>query len=305
LSDNNNCYSRNGRNGVNSGVRGYLLKKLDAKKFLPGFLDALEEDPSARKDVHLGPEKLEDERSSVWILQCPANVNLGELVSGKKINLEGTTQLESEAGGGGKLYEAVGLPKSEDSGMGENLVALLPDESGELKLVAAPVKGYIMVRESLEELPMPKLLPNPKPHHTLPEGIKERHPIYGADFNKVFEEIAASQKKSKKKKKKRREEPEEVETTIVTETPRKSKKSKLNGTATPEVIKVEPITPRKKKRDERINGIITNGLTNGNHSEDSPSASKNKKSLKKEVFEEPAPELIKRKSKKSKSKLET
>jgi len=304
-----------------NGVAGYSLRRLDPKKFQPGFLDSVEEDPNGVGDVHLKAEDIEEESNRVWILQCPANVNLGKLIGGKKINLGGTTQLELELESSAceaKQYEAVGLINSGETGKPTSMMALLPDESGELKLVAAPINGYIMIRESLEELPVPKLLPNPKPHHTLPEGIKERHPIYGADFTKVFQEIASrSNNKQKKKKKKRRvngdddliDTPQKLS---EIETPHKSKKSKLNGSipASPILIKTESFTPKKKKRtvDHHTDGTNYHGLLNGHRTfseELKPSFSSSLNSNTGAIPEDGETDIVKKRSKKSKRKLET
>lgn len=60
--------------------------------------------------------------------------------------------------------------------------------------------GHIIIRESIQELPVPKIdIPKTKPR-TLPVGIKERHAVYGADFTKIVERMESSARKKKKKR---------------------------------------------------------------------------------------------------------
>lgn len=67
-------------------------------------------------------------------------------------------------------------------------------------LVTVPVQGHIIIRERVKELRLPEILiPTEKPRK-LPDGIKERHPVYGSDFTKILEEMEAAPIKKKRKK---------------------------------------------------------------------------------------------------------
>ena len=159
------------------------------------------------------------------------------------------------------------------------------------------------MKEKIEEIPIPVLKPEPKPHHKVPDGIKQRHPIYGVDFEEIIKSrgVSDSAKPKKKKKSKKHDSRDDEELSApAVEDRRKSKKSSqpelvinnsdetdhrskkksryVNGLANG-FIKEEPETPsehkkKKKKRhreeSESLNGSYVNGYTNGHHeSEDS------------------------------------
>ncbi|CAL8093577.1 unnamed protein product [Orchesella dallaii] len=153
----------------------------------------------------------------VWIVQCSKDVKISELLTGKKLKLNGTStipvddeedevELTEYVPGGlpgsnekDRQYEAISVP---NENFNEGVLLLLPDES-RFKVVSAPVQGHIIVRESIKDLENPMIEVEKPTLRELPAGIKERHPVYGADFTNILKKMEAAPIKSPKKKKKK------------------------------------------------------------------------------------------------------
>jgi len=174
----------------------------------------------------------------VWILQCPKEVKVTELLTGKKLKLNGRSTIAVDDGGdeaeltqyvpSGSLgsivkdrqYETISVP---NENCNEGVILLLPDEN-RFTIVSAPVQGHIFVRESIKDLELPTIEAEKPKCRELPTGIKERHPVYGADFTSILKKMEAAPIKwpkkleaapiqsSKKKKKKHSDQEHEQHT---------------------------------------------------------------------------------------------
>jgi len=152
---------------------------------------------------------------------------------------------------------------------------VLPD-SNSFKMVGAPVNGRIIIRETVQELATPKVeIETPKPRE-LPTGIKERHPVYGADFTSIINKMEATtgpSSKSKKKKKSKNEMAHSWESV-------RSNGFYENSSGFPSIINIkqeildeEEITTSKKKKKKKNKHIEEEGpsldeTVNGNCSVD-------------------------------------
>ncbi|OXA42915.1 hypothetical protein Fcan01_22360 [Folsomia candida] len=108
------------------------------------------------KYFSLTEDEINHEDVEGWIIQCPRNVNLKEILEGKKLSLK------------------------------DGASSILSSSHQEEELASIPLHGCITVRTHLEEVYPPEVLIPRKKTRKLPRGIKQRHPIYGVDFSEAL-----------------------------------------------------------------------------------------------------------------------
>jgi len=164
-----------------------------------------------------------DSSRDLWIIDCPRNVDLGSLLEGKKIRLDGSPNLLSSPSivkieeGAAEIdndelcYEATArLVTTEDSsfegggGREEGVMLLGPDGHSQFSIASAPLAGYITITQSVQgqdEECVPIKRTKKRKRHKLPSGIKIRHPQYGVLDPSESESFSKVTKTSKKRKK--------------------------------------------------------------------------------------------------------
>ncbi|ODM94633.1 hypothetical protein Ocin01_12048 [Orchesella cincta] len=220
--------------------------------------------PSGPTDEGLTSEEWEAAtEDGVWILQCSKDVNVSEVLTGKKLRLNGRSKIATDdqadeadltqyVPGSGSLgaiitdrrFETISVPNESGN---EGVILLLPDEN-RFKIVTAPVQGHIIVRESIKNLEVPTIeLERPKTR-ALPAGIKERHPVYGADFTSILKKMEAAPIKSPKKKKKNSGDQEHQ---LYTSTPSQNGIYSYNGVSSVNDSKQSDSGVKKKKKNQK------------------------------------------------------
>jgi len=237
---------------------GQFQKTVDLDKIPASVISGLKKGDGNAALLH--SEDLENEETEVWILQCTKNVDLAQLIEGKKIILDNEQPtLLRGVDQSGREFESMCVPL--DNEQGGNIATLLPDQDGNVKLVSSPLSGYIMLRESIQELPPPFFNISPPYFHQLPSGLKHRHPVYGVNVAELLCKLEPDSdpelflKKSKKRKKEKRR--REIETEDVPNTQNgidsesecvRTKKRKRIHVEVETEVDYTPDTPRKSKK---------------------------------------------------------
>jgi len=145
-------------------------------------------------------------------------------------------------------------------------------------VVSAPVQGHIIVRESIEDLELPPIqIEQPKPRE-LPAGIKERHPVYGADFTSILKKMEAARVKSPKKKKKKKSCDPEVIFQHASQNGKaysNNMQNGINNNNTNDCEQSDSVVKKKKKKQKNNDSSIDedHSFSNNNGTLERPSVS--------------------------------